>query len=106
MDNLLRKKYFSLMRKALHFTGFCTFFAGFDARLAALHRVFAAFSNAGFATFHAQGAQRIRKFGFTRTQSGAQSADVRTIAASSDAAFVSHHIEAVRCAFFAVNNAS
>ena len=94
------------MRKALHFTGFCAFFAGFDARFAAIHRVFATFRNAGFATFDANSAQGIRKFGLAGAQSGAQSADVGTIAASSHAAFVSHHIKTICCAFFAINNAS
>jgi hypothetical protein len=106
IDNLLRKKYFSSMRKALHFTSFCTFFAGFDAGFAAFHRVFATFGNAGFAAFDANSAQSIRKFGLAGAQSGAQSADVGTIAANSHTSFVSWHIETIRCAFFAINNAS
>jgi hypothetical protein len=68
--------------------------------------VFATFRNAGFATFDADSAQSIRKFGLTGAQSGAQSADVGTIAAGSVAAFVSRHIETIRCTFFAINNAS
>jgi hypothetical protein len=68
--------------------------------------VFATFRNAGFATFYADSAQRIRKFGLAGAQSGAQSADVGTVAADSVTAFVSHHIKTIRCTFFAVNNAS
>jgi hypothetical protein len=90
----------------LHFARFCTFFARFDAGFATFHRVFATFGRAVFAAFYANSAQSIRKFGLAGAQSGAQSADVGTIAAGSHAAFVSHHIETIRCAFFAINNAS